>query len=211
MIIVLIGATGAGKSALTSFLLNNTRMERMEKVTTRPRRENETDGGDYSAFLKEEDWNKSAILFEETFDVKVEGEPVTWRYGYMPIAFDDVSSKIYLTDCHPLTAIKIQEYYGEDNVAIVNVSANYKVRLKRYMQRDSDMSDEDKKIEFARRNGADLQYYTKGFLESINAVEIKNGVDGLDQWNYVCERALNGLYGLIGMKALHGGDARFED
>lgn len=132
---VLVGKSAAGKDYLMSqILLDCPHIKRLMSYTTRPKRKGEKDGREYcfvsDSFFEEK--KREGKVIEERVDEREEG---TWRYGTIDEGVNFVGHS-YVAIKDPKGAQKLKEYYGEENVVVVLITADDGLRLMRAITRE---------------------------------------------------------------------------
>lgn len=128
MIIVLLGASGSGKSSIENILSSEFGYEKIISYTTRPKREYEENGKDYH-FIPN-DMFLEAIgkgLFAE-FDEYSQSR----FYGTLKSDYKSGNKVVVLT---PNGLRQIKETCKDDNIFSVLINANLGTRMKRYIDR----------------------------------------------------------------------------
>lgn len=137
LIFILIGKSGAGKDTIMRDVMKqNNSLLNPVSYTSRPMRENETDGVDYH-FVSNETFlkmiNDGKLLEYRKYKTEFEGKKVTWYYGLPFDAFE--KGKDYIAVLDFIGAKKLQD--NMDDVHIIYVDATKDVRIKRAMLRDN--------------------------------------------------------------------------
>lgn len=128
MIIVLLGASGSGKSIIENELATHHGFEKIISYTTRKPREEEINGKDYY-FTNNETFNEMIKdgLFAE-YDEYSQGR----LYGTLKFDYVDGDKVVVLT---PNGFRNIKENCNINNIFTVLVNANLGTRVKRYVDR----------------------------------------------------------------------------
>ena len=123
--LVLVGASGTGKSAIRNYLVSEYKMDKVVSCTSRPMREGEKDGQDYFFLQKEEfecriknDWFVEYTLYNDNY------------YGIPKHQITDNS--IVIVEPDGVLALKKQENI---NLTIVYLQSLYSVRKERMRKR----------------------------------------------------------------------------
>lgn len=134
MIIVLLGASGSGKSTIENELTTKHGYEKIVPYTTRAKREDEIDGKDYH-FVSYETFTK--MMDDDSF-ATCEKYSQERYYGILE---DDYFDSFADNKVVVLTPNGIKEllndyyYYSNRNIYTVYVNANLGTRMKRYIDR----------------------------------------------------------------------------
>lgn len=150
MTIVLIGASGSGKSSIEKIISDQYKYEKIVSYTTRKPRENEVNGVDYN-FTNNETFKDmlEADLFAE-YDEYSQGR----LYGTLKSDYADGNKIVVLT---PNGLRKIKQNCKSDNIYTVLINANLGTRVKRYIDRCGvDKFNFDDKNEIAARVDRDF-------------------------------------------------------
>ena len=157
-IIALGGFSGTGKDSLLNLLVDMD-YNPIISCTTRPIRENETDGVDYYFISKEEFLNKISndeLIEYRTYNTLIDNKPDTWYYG--PEKKEVHIDKSYIIILDLLGLKEFKEIYG-DRIISIFISTPDNIREERAKERGS-----FDKIEWDRRLKDDHDNFP---LESI--------------------------------------------
>ena len=145
MIIVLLGASGSGKSTIEHELATHYGFEKIISYTTREPRKNEENGKDYY-FVDNETFNE--ILNDNLF-AEYDEYSQNRLYGTLKSDYIDGNKVVVLT---PNGLRQIKKNCENENILIVLVEASLGTRIKRYIDRCGiDKFDFDDKNEIAAR------------------------------------------------------------
>ena len=129
MIIVLLGASGSGKSTIENQLSTQYGFEKIVSYTTRKPRDNEVNGKDY--------WFIDNGTFEESIDRNLFAEYDEYTqnrlYGTLKSDYKNGNKIVVLTP-HGLRQLKANNL-NNDDIYTVLVKANLGTRIKRYIDR----------------------------------------------------------------------------
>jgi guanylate kinase len=153
MTIILLGASGSGKSTIEKILADEHNYERIVSYTTRSPRDNEVNGVDYY-FINNETFTDmiEADLFAE-YDEYSQNR----LYGTLKSDYVDGNKVVVLT---PNGFRKIKQNCKTDNICTILVNANLGTRVKRYIDRCGvDKFNFDDKNEIAARVERDFSMF----------------------------------------------------
>ena len=128
MIIVLLGASGSGKSTIEHELATHYGFEKIVSYTTREPRKNEENGKDYY-FVDNETFNE--ILNDNLF-AEYDEYSQNRLYGTLKSDYIDGNKVVVLT---PNGLRQIKKNCENENIFIVLVEASLGTRIKRYIDR----------------------------------------------------------------------------
>ena len=128
MIIVLLGASGSGKSTIESELATHHGFKKIISYTTRKPRENEENGKDY--YFVDNDTFKE-ILNRDLF-AEYDEYSQNRLYGTLKSDYDDGNKVVVLT---PNGLRQLKKNCPNDNIFTILVEANLGTRVKRYIDR----------------------------------------------------------------------------
>lgn len=191
-IITLTGASGAGKDFLFKKLLNeNKNIKPIISVTTRPKRENETDGIEYK-FIKLEELEE-LYNSEELIDLRqYNSQEGIWYYGITKDSINLDSEDIYLLITDVDGVINIKSYLkskeiNSTDIKSIFINCNGKERLLRTLKRETYLSDEQV-LEICRRYSDD--YFSVISNKDLFDIVLKNEtIEDLE----VCLKVINSL------------------
>ena len=145
MIIVLLGASGSGKSTIESELATHHGFKKIVSYTTRKPRENEENGKDY--YFVDNDTFKE-ILNRDLF-AEYDEYSQNRLYGTLKSDYVDGNKVVVLT---PNGLRQLKKNCPNDNIFTILVEANLGTRVKRYIDRCGvDKFNFDDKNEIASR------------------------------------------------------------
>lgn len=128
MIIVLLGASGSGKSTIENELATHHGFEKIVSYTTRKPRENEENGKDYY-FVDNDTFNE--ILNRDLF-AEYDEYSQNRLYGTLKSDYVDGNKVVVLT---PNGLRQLKKSCPNENIFTVLVEANLGTRVKRYIDR----------------------------------------------------------------------------
>ena len=183
MIIVLLGASGSGKSTIEHELATHHGFEKIVSYTTRKPRENEENGKDY--YFVDNDTFKE-ILNRDLF-AEYDEYSQNRLYGTLKSDYVDGNKVVVLT---PNGLRQLKKNCPNDNIFTILVEANLGTRVKRYIDRCGvqkfDFQDKneiaarverdygmflglEKEVDFVVHNdeGADIKNFVKTIMEII--------------------------------------------
>ena len=153
MIIVLLGASGSGKSTIEHELATHHGFEKIVSYTTRKPRENEENGKDY--YFVDNDTFKE-ILNRDLF-AEYDEYSQNRLYGTLKSDYVDGNKVVVLT---PNGLRQLKENCPDDNIFTVLVEASLGTRVKRYIDRCGvDKFNFDDKNEIASRVERDYSMF----------------------------------------------------
>ena len=174
MIIVLIGASGSGKSSIEKILADNYGYEKITSYTTRSPRNGETNGVDYN-FID----NKTfADMINSNLFAEYDEYSQNRLYGTLKSDYVDGNKVVVLT---PNGFRKIKQNCKTDNIYTILVNANLGTRVKRYIDRcGTDKFNFDDKNEIAARVERDFGMFLGLDKEVDLVVDNNEGEDILN-------------------------------
>lgn len=139
--IVLVGESCSGKTSLQDYMCSKYGFKRIVTYTTRPKRDNETNGVDYN-FISEEAFEKmkNSGAFAETAEYR------GWMYGSTKLSYRDSNAIVVLTPSGLRQIIK----NGVKNVTSIYLNVPRRSRLIASLKRGDNVD------EAYRRNLSDL-------------------------------------------------------
>lgn len=167
MIIVLLGASGSGKSTIENILSDNYSYEKIVSYTTRPQRIGETNGKDYH-FITNEIFNEALNkgLFAEYDEYSQER-----FYGTLKSDYRKGNKVVVLT---PNGLRQLKKNCPDDLIYSIYVDANLGTRVKRYIDRCGvDKFNFDDKNEIAARVERDFAMFL-GIEKEVDLVVNNN-------------------------------------
>ena len=172
MIIVLLGASGSGKSTIENILSTKYDYDKIISYTTRKPRENEVDGKDYHFITNE--------MFEEAINKRLFAEHDEYSqnrlYGTLKSDYKKGRKVVVLT---PNGFRQIKKTCNNDNIFSVLVDANLGTRVKRYIDRCGvDKFNYDDKNEIAARVERDFGMFL-GLEKEVDLVIGNNENDDI--------------------------------
>ena len=129
MIIVLLGASGSGKSTIEHELATHHGFEKIISYTTRQPRVGEVNGRDYY-FINNETFHE---IIEDKLFAEYDEYSQERLYGTLKTDYTGDSNRIVVLTPNGLKQLK--ENCGSDNIFSVLVEANLGTRIKRYINR----------------------------------------------------------------------------
>ena len=176
MIIVLLGASGSGKSTIEHELATHHGFEKIVSYTTRKPRENEENGKDY--YFVDNDTFKE-ILNRDLF-AEYDEYSQNRLYGTLKSDYADGNKVVVLT---PNGLRQLKKNCPNDNIFTILVEANLGTRVKRYIDRCGvDRFNFDDKNEIAARVERDYGMFL-GLDKEVDLV-VHND-EGTDIENFV--------------------------
>ena len=176
MIIVLLGASGSGKSTIEHELATHHGFEKIVSYTTRKPRENEENGKDY--YFVDNDTFKE-ILNRDLF-AEYDEYSQNRLYGTLKSDYVDGNKVVVLT---PNGLRQLKKNCPNDNIFTILVEANLGTRVKRYIDRCGvDRFNFDDKNEIAARVERDYGMFL-GLDKEVDLV-VHND-EGTDIENFV--------------------------
>ena len=174
MIIILCGKSGSGKDYISKRL----GYKPIISYTTRPMRENETNGVEYW-FCSNKEFidmiNNDEMIEYRTYNTLYNGKADVWYYGLR-------KEKIKETECNYVVILDLNgaksfiDYYGKDICKVFYIDASDKERTNRAKSRGS--FDE---TEWNRRLIADERDFDMGEIDRIGGIRIKNENREIDE------------------------------
>ena len=166
MIIVLLGASGSGKSSIENVLSKEFGYDKIVSYTTRPQRVGETNGKDYN-FIDHETFNEAVRkgLFAEYDEYSQDR-----FYGTLKSDYNKGNKVVVLT---PNGFRQLKKTFGLDVYSVL-VDANLGTRMKRYIDRCGvDKFNFDDKNEIAARVERDFGMFL-GLEKEVDLVVSNN-------------------------------------
>lgn len=163
MIIVLLGASGSGKSTIENELATHHGFEKIISYTTRPPRVGEVNGRDY--YFTEN--NTFAAMINTGVLAEYDEYSQGRLYGTLKSDYVDGDKVVVLT---PNGLRQLKQSCPQDNIFTVLVKANLGTRVKRYIDRcGTDKFTFDDKNEIASRVERDFGMFL-GLEKEVNFV-----------------------------------------
>lgn len=169
---LICGKIGSGKTYISKRMEEDLGIRRLRKITTRPRRDGETN--DEYIFVDKEEFNKyklnKNILLESSFrTIGTNSESAIWRYGVITPSkiesnddcFAVVDSQMIYNERH-LNDVRIK--CNADYLKIIYISADTEVRLRRCIERE----DNPNYAEICRRILVECEEYKEFEQGGIN-------------------------------------------
>lgn len=183
MIIVLLGASGSGKSTIENELATHHGFEKIIPYTTRPKRDEEINGKDYY-FIDYNKFNK--MLKNGCF---MEYDEYSQKRLYGTLKSDYAGNKVVVLTPNGFRKLK-QSHQNDNNIFAVFINANLGTRIKRYIDRcGTDKFTFDDKNEIAARVERDFGMFL-GVEKEVDLVidnneesEIKDIINKILQGN----------------------------
>lgn len=171
MIIVLLGASGSGKSTIENELSTHYGFEKIISYTTRQPRGSEVNGKDYY-FTNNETFN---VMLKNGLFAEYDEYSQRRLYGTLKSDYADGNKVVVLT---PNGLRQLKQSCINDNIFTVLVNASLGTRIKRYVDRCGvDEFDFDDKNEIAARVERDFGMFL-GLEKEVNlVVENNEGTD----------------------------------
>lgn len=183
MTIILIGASGTGKSTIEKILADKYNYKRIVSYTTRKPRTGEVNGIDYN-FINNETF---LDMLETGVFAEYDQYSQNRLYGTLTSDYVDGNKVVVLT---PNGFRAIQQNCKSDNIYAVLVEANLGTRVKRYIDRCGvDKFDFDDKNEIAARVERDFGMFL-GLEKEVDLVVYNN--EGTDI-NKIVEEIVNNV------------------
>lgn len=135
--VVLVGQSSVGKDSILNQLLLHDICIEVVSHTTRPQRENETQGKEYH-FIDNEKFQDMEINNEFIEKRLYNTKFGQWKYGMAKSAIDINSKHIYVAILDLQGLKQLEEYIGKENVISVYLEANTSTRLIRSIEREKD-------------------------------------------------------------------------
>lgn len=173
----LMGKSSSGKDTISKRLLEDPRLPLRKVVpgTTRPKRENETDGVEYHFYTEEE-----LRALEETGRIielrSYDTACGIWKYFTADDGHIDLERENYLMIGTLDSYLRLREYYGEGRVFPIYLWAEDGERLERALRREREQP-QPKYAEMCRRYLADEQDFSP---ERLSAARIERQFQNQD-------------------------------
>jgi len=171
-IILLMGKSASGKDHIYKGLLKNSdlNLQKVVLYTTRPMRQGEKDGVQYY-FTDEEGYKKlrdsRKIIEERTYDTMYG----LWRYFTADDGQIDLKKGNYLMIGTLDTLVSLKEYFGEENICHIMITADDGQRLEWALKRER-KQEKPKYDEMCRRFLADEEDFSSERLKWAGVTNI---------------------------------------
>ena len=163
MIIVLLGASGSGKSTIENELATHYGFEKIISYTTRPPRDGEVNGKDYY-FTNDKTFNE---MIDDGLFAEHDKYSQNRLYGSLKMDYVAGNKVVVIT---PYGLRQLKENCGMQNIFSVFIKANLGTRIKRYIDRCGvNKFNFDDKNEIAARVERDFGAF-KGVEEEVDLV-----------------------------------------
>lgn len=168
-ILVLCGKSGAGKDTIAEILKDKVNLNFITSHSTRPIRENESQGNPYYFIDKHqmlEFIDQDKLIEYRTYNTILNGEKDIWYYAVHKDEVKDDKSYVVVLDIEGLKDFK---RYFSDRVISVYIDVDNYTRTKRAKERGSFCEEE-----WDRRLKADTKDFKNAYLECNYVVDNKN-------------------------------------
>lgn len=149
MVLILCGKSCTGKDTIKKELVNYYGFLPLVTLTTRPKRDNETDGVDYKFVSLQELENKiheGKVIEYRKFDTSVAGKHDTWFYATPLYELKEFEN--YIIILNPKGARRFIDRYGKDNCCLMCIESNEMTREDRAKQRPNfDQKEWERRLE----------------------------------------------------------------
>ena len=183
-IFVIVGKSGSGKSTLAENVCKRLNISNVVMTTTRPKRPNEINGVDYH-FIDNDEFNDKVDANEFIQHTSFRD----WNYGVEKRALDNCSSENIIMVLSPTALLSLSSRISKEeyNIIPVYVSCSDRTRLRRGLDRDSDVK------ELIRRFGADNDDFqgVADYILENGGFAISNDFDSIDYATNVLEMSIN--------------------
>ena len=150
--LIIVGQSGSGKDFLRRGLIKKG-LRYLPKFTTRPKRQNETDGVDYQ-FISEEEYlnlkNEERIKVFQTFEI---GDKI-WKYGVTIDNFE--SNQLFIMTPYEVSQLTDKDLSG---CFVVYLDIPIEVRRKRLIRRNDNNDSIERRIQSDSEDFKDYNYY----------------------------------------------------
>ena len=161
----LVGKSGTGKDTVMERILsdNDLKIEKIVPYTTRPKRENEIEGVNYHYvdIPKMEQMEKEGLIIERRSYDTVHG---VWNYFTADKDIDRQRDYIIITTQQALE--RFVEKFGQDNIYVIYLQLDDKVRLERCIAREA-MQENPNYKEVCRRFLTDEEDFDEDALKKF--------------------------------------------
>lgn len=184
-IFCIMGKSSSGKDTIYKRLLEekNLGLRRIVPYTTRPIREDETDGVEYHFVDVEQEAlleDRGLVIEKRTYDT-IHGP---WDYFTVDDGTIDLTKEDYLVIGTLDSFIKLSEYYSKEQVVPIYIEVDDGIRLERALSRER-MQAHPKYEEMCRRFLADAADFSPKRLESTGIKDVFENVTIYDTVNNV--------------------------
>ncbi len=184
-IFCIMGKSSSGKDTIYKRLLEekNLGLRRIVPYTTRPIREDETDGVEYHFVDVEQEAlleDRGLVIEKRTYDT-IHGP---WDYFTVDDGTIDLTKEDYLVIGTLDSFIKLSEYYSKEQVVPIYIEVDDGIRLERALSRER-MQAHPKYEEMCRRFLADAADFSPERLESTGIKDVFENVTIYDTVNNV--------------------------
>lgn len=138
-ILILCGKSGSGKDWIQKLIIKNEKFKPIISWTSRPKRENETEGVEYHFCSKKEFEymiKQNKLIEYRSYNTLLNGKEDTWYYGILKEDLD-LENERYVVILDLNGAKSFMNYYGKENCHCVFVDASQTVRTERAKKRGS--------------------------------------------------------------------------
>lgn len=138
-ILILCGKSGSGKDFIQRQLIKNENFKQIVSWTSRPKRENETEGVEYHFCSKREFEymiKQNKLIEYRSYNTLLNGKEDTWYYGILKEDLD-LENERYVVILDLNGAKSFYDYYGKENCHCVYIEAMNEVRTERAKKRGS--------------------------------------------------------------------------
>lgn len=170
MVLILLGKSGCGKDTILRELVKQYGFQKIVSDTTRPVREGEIDGVDYT-FIDNDEFVRrikdNEYVEYRTYDTFVDGQPAAWYYG-CPVA-DYASNANHVVIFDVDGTVDFVKYVGKENCVVCEITVSREVRRARAEKRGS--FDES---EWAIRETDDYVRFAKSKTDGVVDFRVDN-------------------------------------
>lgn len=176
MIAILCGKSGSGKDYISKRMISDYGYIPIVSWTSRPIRENETDGVEYNFCSKREFEymiENDKLIEYRKYNTLYNGVEDVWFYGLIKEEFDKDKDYIVILDLNGTESF--MNYVGEDNCTVFYIDCDDEVRTDRAKQRGS--FDE---TEWNRRLKADAKDFSFDKIRNVADFIIYNNNESIE-------------------------------